>query len=785
MAIKGGIIQFEDKNVKQVLLNHDVNKDYDNEISYVEAQAVTRIDSWFTANERIKYFDELGYFTQLELIRLEAFSGCTRLERITIPSSVFGIGKRAFSGCTSLTSVTCNATTPPSLGKNAFVNTNADLTIYVPVGCVEKYQTTLNWNDYAERIEEIGYKPDISDLALTPEGGTYDASQIVTITCETEDVSIYYTIDQSMPSPTNGILYTGPIQIKKTTTLKAIGIKEGYHNSKVASAVYNLNIGQVATPVFNPTGGKYMATENVEITTETDNAIIYYTIDGSEPTENSNIYTEPIAISENTTLKAYGVKDGNNDSDIVTAEYTFTHAIAFKDPLVKQILLDNGVDKDGDGFISEEEAAQVRGLFDWFTGKGITSFDELKYFTKIKYIRANTFANCDKLTSITIPDTVKKIESYAFDKCFNLNTVTIGSGIEKIMGRAFCSCNLLKFIITAEEPPIIFDNSIDSTDKHFKIFVPEDSLVKYKTDVNWKQFEKLIYPITDEDNDTIVKFVDKEVFSILLDHKVDRNLSNQITIEEIQSIRNVYSWFENSSISEFTEFRGFTNVSVLNDGAFANCHSLTDITLPESVTKISSKMFMGCESLTDISIHSGITEIGSYAYKKCTSLETVTIDNSITKIGTRAFDSCVNLKSLNISNETPPELGKNAFVNTNNDFKIYVPIDLVNEYKRRWSDYKDVIVPNVDIIEKGNAVGFFEDNTQEWYDINAEVGDLYLYRLPDDIDEYTHCVCTEVDDDTARFDTKVTDEIGSSYTIDQISYVLYRNKDGKLRWAEI
>ena len=43
----------------------------------------------------------------------------------------------------------------------------------------------------------------------------------------------------------------------------------------------------------------------------------------------------------------------------------------------------------------------------------------------------------------------------------------------------------------------------------------------------------------------------------------------------------------------------------------------------------------------------------------------------------------------------------------------------------------------------------------------------------------------EVDDDTARFDTKVTDEIGSSYTINEISYVLYRNKDGKLRWAEI
>ena len=77
----------------------------------------------------------------------------------------------------------------------------------------------------------------------------------------------------------------------------------------------------VATPTFTPAAGTYFEAQTVSITCATEGATIHYTIDGSEPTTNSTIYTTPLAIGETTTVKAIAVKEGYNESGIATAEY--------------------------------------------------------------------------------------------------------------------------------------------------------------------------------------------------------------------------------------------------------------------------------------------------------------------------------------------------------------------------------------------------------------------------------------------------------------------------------
>ena len=49
----------------------------------------------------------------------------------------------------------------------------------------------------------------------------------VEITTETEGAEIRYTIDNSLPSPTRGLRYTGPVRIARTTTLRAAAFKDG------------------------------------------------------------------------------------------------------------------------------------------------------------------------------------------------------------------------------------------------------------------------------------------------------------------------------------------------------------------------------------------------------------------------------------------------------------------------------------------------------------------------------------------------------------------------------
>jgi len=83
----------------------------------------------------------------------------------------------------------------------------------------------------------------------------------------------------------------------------------------------------VFPPIFNPPGGSFADPVNVSITSATPDAIIRYTLDGSEPTTSSPQYATPIAISTTTTLKAKAWKDGLTPSTITTAHYTFPQSV--------------------------------------------------------------------------------------------------------------------------------------------------------------------------------------------------------------------------------------------------------------------------------------------------------------------------------------------------------------------------------------------------------------------------------------------------------------------------
>mgnify|MGYP002528917223 CR=1 FL=1 len=68
----------------------------------------------------------------------------------------------------------------------------------------------------------------------------------------------------------------------------------------------------------------YTDEQIVIITTDTPGAIIRYTLDGSDPTSDSNIYTEPILITEDTTIKAKGFKVGMTSSNISSISITIS-----------------------------------------------------------------------------------------------------------------------------------------------------------------------------------------------------------------------------------------------------------------------------------------------------------------------------------------------------------------------------------------------------------------------------------------------------------------------------
>lgn len=83
----------------------------------------------------------------------------------------------------------------------------------------------------------------------------------------------------------------------------------------------NQNLLQVETPLFSLAEGYYPISQILSITCSTAGASIYYTTDGSMPTEASSVYDEEIAINTDTTVKARAYKDGYVPSQVVSAAY--------------------------------------------------------------------------------------------------------------------------------------------------------------------------------------------------------------------------------------------------------------------------------------------------------------------------------------------------------------------------------------------------------------------------------------------------------------------------------
>jgi hypothetical protein len=89
-------------------------------------------------------------------------------------------------------------------------------------------------------------------------------------------------------------------------------------------------------------------------------------------------------------------------------------------------------------------------------------------------------------------------------------------------------------------------------------------------------------------------------------------------------------------------------VTRIGEGAFADCTSLTRITIPDGVTSIGAFAFLGCTRLASVIIPNSVTSIGSQAFEDCTSLTSITIPDSVTSIGSRAFYGCTRLTSVMI-----------------------------------------------------------------------------------------------------------------------------------------
>jgi len=124
------------------------------------------------------------------------------------------------------------------------------------------------WGDLDPTVgasgDPLGASPPVQVAApsFSPGGGAYSSAQSVAITTSTSGASIRYTTNGSTPTSTSGTLYSGPVSISVTTTLKAIAYKSGMTDSSVTTATYTINTGGGSPTKFAIPGPAVTASAN-------------------------------------------------------------------------------------------------------------------------------------------------------------------------------------------------------------------------------------------------------------------------------------------------------------------------------------------------------------------------------------------------------------------------------------------------------------------------------------------------------------------------------------------
>lgn len=142
----------------------------------------------------------------------------------------------------------------------------------------------------------------------------------VNLMTDVTGAEIYYTTDGSSPADSGikGTVVTINGTSGSTFTIKAVAKVNGDAGT-VCTFTYQIKERPTA-PTASPSGGELTIARRVELSSSAEK--IYYTTDGTTPTESSNLYKEPVLINRTTTLKAIAVSKDGEISEVASFQYT-------------------------------------------------------------------------------------------------------------------------------------------------------------------------------------------------------------------------------------------------------------------------------------------------------------------------------------------------------------------------------------------------------------------------------------------------------------------------------
>ncbi|WP_300905623.1 leucine-rich repeat domain-containing protein [uncultured Bacteroides sp.] len=248
------------------------------------------------------------------------------------------------------------------------------------------------------------------------------------------------------------------------------------------------------------------------------------------------------------------------------------------------------------------------------------------------------FLNCDSLSAITLPNSIKSLGTGAFYDCDTLKTVKLPTGITKIAKQAFYHCGFLQSVTIPQSVTEIEAEAFAACSKLTAISLPSAL-----TAIGIGGFHSAgLTNITLPEGITTIEpgtFGSGKLKSI----KLPKSLKQITSSNETYYLGSVPSGYYKFG-KDFSMYRD-------NSGAFQNCKKLETIDLNgAALTALGANTFRECDKLRNIDLTvTKLEEIPDYAFYSCYSLQAVTFPATLKNIGEGAFDYCKKIRSIDLS----------------------------------------------------------------------------------------------------------------------------------------
>ena len=242
----------------------------------------------------------------------------------------------------------------------------------------------------------------------------------------------------------------------------------------------------------------------------------------------------------------------------------------------------------------------------------------------VRRIGRIAFLDCASLVSVEIPEGVRYIDERAFNRCSSLESVVLPSSVTEIGEYAFRTCKSLKSVVIKSSATKICEGAFE--------YCESITSVEFSgTVAQWKEVEGKEVNLLHYIPAMSVKCSDGEWQKPV------------IFVKDGIAVKCLYNKATSVEIPE--------GVTAIGKNAFSRCKSLTSVVIPPSVTEIGVGAFQSCESLSAVEIPPSVTKIGEFTFFLCSSLKSVVIPSSVTEIGEFAFSDCKSLSTVTLGDD--------------------------------------------------------------------------------------------------------------------------------------